>query len=105
MFSPTKLLQQAKKMQEDMASLQNTLKDKTFELAKAGGAVKLTANGQGDFLQLQLDPEFLKEEASLVTETILAAFQEASQSAKDMAQEAMKSISHGLKLPGMPNLF
>ncbi len=105
MFSPTKMLQQAKKMQEDMQNLQNSLKDKTFEISKAGGAVKLSANGQGDFLKLHLDPEFLKEEASMVTDTILSAFQEASQTAKATAQDAMKGISSGLKIPGMPSLF
>lgn len=105
MFSPTKMLQQAKKMQEDMEALQASLKDKTFELSKAGGAIKLRANAQGDFLSLSIDPEFLKEEPSLVEDTLLSAFQEASQQAKAIAQEAMKGISSGLKIPGLPSLF
>lgn len=105
MFSPTKMLQQAKKMQEDMEALQASLKDKTFELSKAGGAVKIKANAQGDFLSLAIDPDFLKEEPSVVEETLLSAFQEAGAKAKAIAQEAMQGISAGLKIPGLPSLF
>lgn len=105
MFSPAKMLQQAKKMQEDMQKLQSALGEQVLDISNAGGAIKIKVDGHGNFLDLKLDPEFLKEDAQDVAQALLSAIQEASKKAKATAQEAMKGVTGGLNIPGLSNLF
>eukprot|EP01036_Dinobryon_divergens_P006547 gene6547-8697_t len=50
-----------------------TERAKEIDVVSGGGAVKLKVNGAGKFLALTLDPEFLKEDAKVVADTVLAA--------------------------------
>ena len=77
-----KLLKQAQKMQQQMEAVQEGLKKQVMTLSAGGGAVTFQVNGQGEFLSLKLDPEFLKEEKSFVEETLLGAIKEASEKAR-----------------------
>jgi DNA-binding YbaB/EbfC family protein len=84
-----KLLKQAQKMQRQIESLQTQLEAKEIEVTSGGGAVKLKVNGAGKFLSLVLDPEFLKEDSKLVSDTILAAVQDAAKQAKEQNDAEM----------------
>ena len=44
--------------------------------------MRIKVNAAGDFLALTLDPEFLKEDAAVVGQTILDAVKEAAAQAK-----------------------
>ena len=60
-----KLLKQAQKMQKKMEEAQERLSDEILEVSGGGGAVTVKINGQGEFKELILDPEFLKEGAAI----------------------------------------
>lgn len=96
-----KLLKQAQKMQRQMEALQATLEAREIEVSAGGGAVQVKVNGAGKFLAVKLDPEFLKEEAKLVEETLLGAVQEAATKAKALHEEEMQKISAAFQMPGM----
>jgi DNA-binding YbaB/EbfC family protein len=96
-----KLLKQAQKMQRGIESLQAQLEAKEIEVANGGGAVKVRVNGAGRFLALSLDPEFLKEDAKLVADTVLAAVQDAAKQAKDFNDAEMKKITGAFQMPGL----
>lgn len=96
-----KFLKQAQKMQRQMESVQTQLEAKELECAHGGGAIKIRVNGSGKFLALDLDPEFLKEDAKFVADTILAAVQEAAKQAKDFNDEEVKKVTAGFQMPGM----
>jgi DNA-binding YbaB/EbfC family protein len=96
-----KLLKQAQKMQRGIESLQAQLEAKEIEVASGGGAVKLRVNGAGRFLALTLDPEFLKEDAKLVADTVLAAVQDATKQAKDFNDVEMRKITGAFQMPGL----
>jgi len=96
-----KLLKQAQKMQRQIETLQTQIAASEFELTNGGGAVKLKYNGAGQLLALQLDPEFLKEDAKLVSDTILAAVQEATKKAKDYSEAEMQKVTGAFQMPGM----
>jgi DNA-binding YbaB/EbfC family protein len=98
-----KLLKQAQKMQKQMQVIQEELAQKEIEVSSGGGAVSLIINGQGEFKALNLDPEFLKEDAEFVSETILSAIQEAAGKAKSESEEAMGAATGGLG--GFPGLM
>lgn len=88
-------------MQKRMEALQGELAQKTLEISSGGGAVKITVNGQGEFKALALDPEFLKEEAGFVQETLLEAIREAAKKAKEMNEAEMQKVTAGFQMPGL----
>ncbi len=91
-----KLLKQAQKMQKQMEAIQEQLAEQIIEVSSGGGAIQIQINGQGDFQSFKLDPEFLKEDADFVEETLLAAVQEAAAKAKETSEEAMGSVTGGM---------
>lgn len=96
-----KLLKQAQKMQRQMEELQKTMEARELDISAGGGAVQVKINGAGKFLSLTLDPEFLKEDAKLVQETVLSAVQEAATKAKELNDAEMQRISSAFQMPGM----
>ncbi len=96
-----KLLKQAQKMQRQIEDMQKTLEARELEISSGGGAVKVKINGAGKFLGLALDPEFLKEDAKVVQDAILAAVQEAATKAKELNDSEMQRISSAFQMPGM----
>jgi len=96
-----KFLKQAQKMQKQVEATQAEIDAKELQVSSGGGAVNITINGSGKFLSLEIDPELLKEEASLVNETVLAAVQDAANQAKEYSDEKMKSATAGFQMPGM----
>ncbi len=96
-----KLLKQAQKMQRGIEALQGQLEAKEIEVASGGGAVKVKVNGTGKFLALTLDPEFLKEDAKIVSDTILAAIQDAAKQSKEYNDAEMQKVTSAFQIPGM----
>ena len=91
-----KLLKQAQKMQKQMEAIQEQLAGQSIEVSSGGGAIQIKINGQGEFQSFKLDPEFLKEDADFIEETLLAAVQEAAAKAKETSEEAMGSVAGGM---------
>ncbi len=87
-------------MQRGIEALQTQLEAKEIDVVSGGGAVKLKVNGAGKFLALTLDPEFLKEDAKVVADTVLAAVQDAAKQAKDFNDGEMQKVTSGFKMPG-----
>src|SRR6185369_292592 len=96
-----KLVKQAQKMQRGIEALQSQLEAKEIEVTAGGGAVKIKVNGAGKFLALTLDPEFLKEDAKLVADTVPAAFQDAAKQSKEYNEAEMQKVTGAFQLPGM----
>jgi DNA-binding YbaB/EbfC family protein len=96
-----KLLKQAQKMQRSIEALQTQLEAKVIEVTSGGGAVKLKVNGAGKFVALALDPEFLKEDAKLVADTLLVAIQDAAKQAKDYNDAEMEKVTSAFQAPGL----
>ena len=96
-----KLLKQAQKMQQKMEEAQALLAEEIIEVSGGGGAVSVKISGQGEFKDLKLDPEFLKEDAEFVSEAILQAIVDATEQAKKKNDEAMSGLTGGLQMPGL----
>jgi DNA-binding YbaB/EbfC family protein len=90
-----KLLKQAQKMQQQMGAIQQQLAEQVLEVSSGGGAISIKINGQGEFLGIKIDPEFLKEDADFIEETLLGAVQEAAAKAKETSEEAMGAVTGG----------
>lgn len=96
-----KMLKQAQKMQQRIEALQKELAERVLDVSSGGGAIQIKINGQGQFLGLELDPEFLKEDKTFVEETILAAIQEAATKAKETGEAEMQKATAGFSMPGL----
>jgi DNA-binding YbaB/EbfC family protein len=96
-----KLLKQAQKMQQKMEEAQALLSEEIIEVSGGGGAVSIKISGQGEFRDLKLDPEFLKEDAEFVSEAILQAIVDATEQAKKKNDEAMSGLTGGMQMPGL----
>lgn len=94
-------MKQAQKMQRRIESLQEELSALELTVTSGGGAIEIKVNGQGEFLALKLDPEFLKEDAVFVQDTVLEAFKEAAAKAKAVNEEKMGEVTSGFQLPGL----
>ena len=96
-----KLVKQAEKMKRGIEALQTQLDAKEIEVTAAGGAVKLKVSGSGKFLSLVLDPEFLKEDAKVVADTVLSAIQDAAKQSKEYNEAEMQKITGAFQMPGL----
>ena len=88
-------------MQRSIEALQAELDARQIEVSAGGGAVKVTVSVSGKFAGLYLDPEFLKEDASLVSTTILGAIQDASKKAKELNDSEMQKVTSAFQMPGL----
>jgi DNA-binding YbaB/EbfC family protein len=97
-----KMLKQMAKMQKKMTALQEELGQQELEVSSGGGAVTVTISLQSEVKAIKLDPEFLKEDAQFIEETILEAVQDALKQAGAKNEEAMQAVTAEFQMPGMP---
>ncbi|MFJ5227566.1 YbaB/EbfC family nucleoid-associated protein [Streptomyces sp. NPDC088400] len=98
------LLQQAQKMQQDLARAQEELAETSVEGLAGGGLVKATVNGSGDLLALSIDPKAVDpEDTETLADLVVAAVHAANQNAQQLQQEKLGPLAQGLGgMPGMP---
>jgi nucleoid-associated protein EbfC len=96
-----KLLKTAQKMQRSIETLQTELETREIEVTAGGGAVKVRVSAAGRFVALTLEPEFMKEDAKVVSDTILSAIQDAGKQAKEMNESEMQKVTSAFQMPGI----
>ena len=93
-------MKQVQKLQQDVARLQEELKDERVEATAGGGVVRAVANGHGEMQEIVIDPSVVDpSDVGMLQDLILAAVNEAQRSAKQRAEERMRAITGGLNLP------
>jgi hypothetical protein len=89
-----------------MQQLQDELTALQVEGQSGGGLVKVTLNGKMEARGVKLDPSLLKpEDAEMLEDLILAAFQDAKAKVEAALQEKMREVTGGLPLPPGLKLF
>jgi DNA-binding YbaB/EbfC family protein len=101
------LLQQAQKMQQDLAQAQEELAATEVDGQAGGGLVKATVNGSGELLALQIDPKAVDpEDTETLADLIVAAVQAANENAQALQQQKLGPLAQGLGggsgIPGLP---
>jgi nucleoid-associated protein EbfC len=100
------LLKQAQQFQAKMAKLQEELGERTVEASAGGGMITVVANGKQEILSVKIDPEVIDpDDREMLQDLILAAVNDALSKAKNMVQEEMGKLTHGLNLPNIPGLM
>jgi nucleoid-associated protein EbfC len=97
-----KMMQQVQQMQADMMKAQEELANETVEASAGGGMVTVIATGAGEIQSIKIAPEAIDpDDPELLSDTILAAVNEALRSANDLAQSRLGGMAGGLGLPGL----
>ena len=93
-------MKQAKKLQSKMTGMQEELADMEVTGASGGGMVQVTLNGKGIARKLSIDPALIDgEEAGVLEDLILAAFNDAKSKVDEAMKEKMSDLTGGLPLP------
>ena len=101
-----KMMQKAQEIQGRMQQFQEELARLEMEGQSGGGLVKVTLNGKMEARAVKIDPSLIKpEEAEMLEDLILAAFQDAKGRVEATMQEKMKEVTGGLPLPPGLKLF
>jgi len=106
-FDMNKLVQQAAQMQEQMQRMQEEAKKETAESSVGGGMVKVTANGAGEVLAIEIsrdaiDPDDPEGLADLVLAGVNEALRSAHAAVEAKAQQMIGELGlGGLGLPGL----
>jgi DNA-binding YbaB/EbfC family protein len=96
------IMKQAQAMQEQMAKVQEQAAAKTVSGTAGGGIVTVTANGAMQIVSVALDPEVVKSgDVEMLQDLVVAASNDALRKAHEMMAEEMKSVTGGLKIPGL----
>ena len=101
-----KMMKQAQEIQGRMQKMQEELADLEVEGQSGGGLVRVRLNGKLEVRSLKIDPSLIKaEEAEMLEDLVIAAFQDAKTKAEAAVQVKMQEITGGLALPPGLKLF
>src|SRR5882724_8763490 len=101
-----KMMKQAQEIQGRMQKMQEELTGLEVEGQSGAGLVSVKLNGKLDIRGLKIDPSLIKpEDAEMLEDLVIAAFQDAKAKAEAAVQVKMKEVSGGLPLPPGLKLF
>lgn len=96
------MMQQIKKLQEQMVEAQAKLAEETVTATVGGGAIKVTVTGDQRCKAVEIDPELLKDaDAEMLQDMLLSAFNMALDKSREMAEERMGPLAGGLSGMGL----
>ena len=93
------MMQQVKKMQEE---LQQQMESLRVEASSGGGMVTVRMNGAKRVLAVKIDPEALKNsDAEMLQDLVQAAVNQALRQVDEALADKLGGLTGGLKIPGM----
>ena len=96
----SKILDKAKELEIKMKESQEKIKNINVTGISGGNSVKITLNGEGEVVDLDISPEILKEDKTIVEDLIKAAFSNAKSQLKSKTSEEISKVTGGFGIPG-----
>ncbi len=98
-----KLMQQAQKMQNDMAKIEEELAGTVYTGNSSGvDGVTIKLNGHNEVLEVTIAEELMdKENREMLQDMVLVAFNDAQEKVAKDREEKLGSITQGVNFPGM----
>jgi DNA-binding YbaB/EbfC family protein len=94
------IMQQAKKMQERLAKIQEEMAEKTVEGQSGGGMVTSVVNGKQELISIKIADEIWAEkDKELLEDLIRASVNEGLDRSRELMQEEMAKVTGGMQLP------
>lgn len=98
------MMKKVQKLQQQMARMQDDLKQKTVEVSSGGGVIKVVMNGEKQVVSLTIDPSAVDpQDVEMLQDLISAAINESVKKVDDMMASEMGKLTGGLNLP--PGMF
>jgi DNA-binding YbaB/EbfC family protein len=96
------MIQQAQKLQAQLAKAQEQLANLTIEASSGGGAVTVVMNGQQQIQSVKISPEVVNaEDVEMLEDMVLTAVSEAITKSQEAAAKQLGGLTGGLKIPGL----
>ena len=96
------IMQQAQKMQEELAKAQAELASKTFEGSAGGGMVTATVTGGPELVEIRISPEVVDpDDVEMLEDLVVAAVRQAMEAAVEAANSQLGGLTGGLDMGGL----
>ena len=96
----SKILDKAKELEAQMKKSQEKIKNIQVEGISGANSVKVTLNGEGEMVKLEISPETLKEEKTIIEDLIVAAYNNAKAQLKSKTSEEISKATSDFGIPG-----
>ena len=95
-----KILDKAKELEAKMKESQEKIKNIQVQGISGSNSVKVTLNGDGEMIKLEISPETIKEEKSIIEDLIVAAHNNAKDQLKIKTSEEISKATGEFGIPG-----
>ena len=95
-----KILDKAKELESKMKESQKKIKNISVTGISGGNAIKVTLNGEGELINLDISPQILKEDKVIIEDLIKAAHNNAKQQLKSKTSEEISKATGEFGIPG-----
>ena len=96
----SKILEKAKEVEKKMKESQEKIKLIEVIGVSGGDAVKVTLDGEGEMINLELSDEVIKEEKGIIVDLIRAAHSNAKIQLKSKTSDEISRATGGFGIPG-----
>ena len=101
-MNQAQMMQQLRKMQQDMARVQDELANTTVEGMAGGGVVMAGVNGDFRITKLTIKPEAVDpDDIETLEDLLVVAINDAITKAKALSEQKMGKLTGGMKIPGL----
>ncbi len=97
------MLKQLERLQAQVLAAQEALAAETVTGSAGGGAVTVVMNGHREVKSIQISPEVVDpQDVAMLQDLVVAAINDATKKAQDLAASKMGVLGGGLNIPGLP---
>ena len=96
----SKILDKAKELEAKMKESQEKIKNIQVQGSSGANSVKVTLNGDGEMIKLEISSETIREEKSIIEDLIVAAHNNAKDQLKTKTSEEISKATGGFGIPG-----
>ena len=95
-----KILDKAKELESKMKESQEKIKNINVTGISGGDSVKMTLNGEGEIINLDISSKILNEDKAIIEDLIKAAHSNAKSELKSKTSEEISKATGGFGIPG-----
>ena len=95
-----KILEKAREVEAKMKESQEKINQIEVVGISGGDSVKVTLNGEGEMINLELSDEIIKEEKGIIVDLIRAAHSNAKSQLKSKTSDEISKAAGGFGIPG-----
>ena len=96
----SKILDKAKELESKMKESREKIKNISVTGISGGDSIKITLNGEGEIINLDISSDILKEDKTIIEDLIKAAHNNAKSQLKSKTSEEISKATGGFGIPG-----